>query len=103
MEINKKEQVILNLLDYLYEEAFLLDREVIGETNDYIRFLDFAYESLIKVKNEKDSIATIKEYVRDTILNSDSLTVQMLYSDFNKDLSNVENKQAEIIDFRKVI
>lgn len=100
--LNKKSENILDLKDYLYEEAFALDREVIGEDAYYVRFLNYAYDRLIDF-NSKDLRSTMREYIRNTILSCDSLTVQMLYDNFYTVLEPKEKEKVKIIRMKKVV
>ncbi len=102
MEMNSnKEHEILELFDFLYEEAFLLDREVMGEASEYMKFLDYAYDEKANPEHMLCFRNSMKEYIRSIILNCDSLNVKMLYDNF--DSFSPSKEGDNIISIRKVV
>lgn len=103
---NKKEQDILYIMEYFYEEAFMLDREVAGETKEYLEFLNYAYGELEKNSKELSYIPTMKTFLCDSLINSDVITATLLYLNFNS-LNKKDNEKTglkvKILNMRKVV
>ena len=104
---NRKEHDILYLMEYFYEEAFMLDRDVMGEAKEYIEFLNYAYGELDKQGKVKEYIKILKPFIYDTIVNSENLSATLLYMSFNTTFKQNDNEEKTKIlsrfNFKKVV
>jgi len=107
---NKTEKDIKNMLylvDYLYEEAFMLDRDIIGEEQEYMEFLNYAYDELEKQGKVNEYTRILKAFIYETIISADVLSSTLLYINFNAIYNQIKQEEKQKVlsrfGFKKVV